>query len=687
MPAGSFYCLCETQQSAISQVADEAGMDLLRRWRKDRAKDEAFPARIGRKLGLAMGLALLLVLLVGGISIVLSLAISGGTKLIKSESDEIEYVNQLHTLMHHAVEAVQNVVLAGKTDFAEDAEFMLENLHGDVVEYLAAQMAKKDTPQKTDELKIIQQVIGVTSRLSEESARLVKASALGQKVDLRTLDQLDKLSLSAHEMFESVNRIHNGKMRRSMQASEAKMKRIMGIYVAFALLGVLSLVLGRVIFSNTIVLPVRKLASATLAVAAGDFGKRVAVTSKDEIGQLSHSFNVMAERLEQHEGELRAVQEDLAGKVRETEALYRVGMEISALLVLDTILTSVIEKARELLGGEAACLCLLDEEGRLVPRATSGPFGFPAPDKATAGPPAVMAPSLGGRPRGGHVGCGRHCSPSHKDHQLTHIAAPLKRGVRSIGALCVIARAPRSFSSREMDLLQGLASQAAIAIENARLHEQLRSLALLEERERIAMDLHDGIIQSIYAVGLNLERCGELVRDDTREVGPQLERAVDDLNDVIRGIRSYISNLRPSSCDGRGLREVIADALEVLKVNSSIEVELIEEGVCEELAREQVAQLSHIAQEALANVLKHAGASSVSVRLRSQDHRLILSIQDNGVGFDPQKVESTAGQGLRNMAERARALGGNFSVKSMQGLGTEISVQIPLAKAHAGSRA
>jgi nitrate/nitrite-specific signal transduction histidine kinase len=465
------------------------------------------------------------------------------------------------------------------------------------------------------------------------------------------------------------------------------MKRIMGIYVAFAFLGVFSLILGRVIFSKTIVQPVERLASATLDIAAGDLGKRVAVTSKDEIGQLSHSFNVMAERLEQHEGELRVVQEDLARKVQETEALYRVGMEISALLELDMILTSVIEKARVLLKGEAACLCLLDAEGHLVPRASSGPLALTVLDEATVGLPVEMTPSLRNPPGDGHVGCGRHCPPIRGDHQLTHIAAPLNRGGRSIGTLCVIARSPRSFSSREMDLLQGLASQAAIAIENARLHEQLRSLTLLEERERIAMDLHDGIIQSIYAVGLNLERCVELVTDDSREVSALLERAVDDLNDVIREIRIYISNLRPSSCDGKGLREAITDALKVLKINSSMEVEVIEEGVCGELSQEQVAQLSHIAQEALANVLKHAGASSVTVRLLSKDHRFILSIQDNGVGFDPQMVEPTAGQGLRNMAERARVLGGAFSVKNGQGSGTEISVQIPMAGGGRESRA
>jgi signal transduction histidine kinase len=230
-----------------------------------------------------------------------------------------------------------------------------------------------------------------------------------------------------------------------------------------------------------------------------------------------------------------------------------------------------------------------------------------------------------------------------------------------------------------MDLLQGLASQAAIAMENARLHEQVRSLTLLEERERIAMDLHDGIIQSIYAVGLNLERCAELVKDDSREVRAPLERAVDDLNDVIREIRIYISNLRPGSSDGKGLRVAIVDALEVLRANSSIEVQVIGEEVCGNLSQEQVAQLSHIAQEALTNVLKHAGASSVTVRLLSEDHRLVLSIQDNGVGFNPQMVEPTAGQGLRNMAERVRVLRGIFSVKSAQGSGTEIAVQIPLA--------
>jgi len=657
-------------------------------WRKDHSKSEAFPARIGRRLGLAMGLALVLVLVVGGITIFLSSSILSSAKVIKDVSDEIEHGNRWHTMMHHAVEVVQSAMISGKRPLFEDAESLFEKLNQAVAEYLAIEMAQESSPDQQAELEILQELLGVTSSLENYSERLVSAVARGHKVDPGTTDYFEKLARSAHELYERINQIHHAKMIRSMQDSEAKMKRIMGIYAAFAFLGCLSLLLGRSIFSRTIVLPVQRMASATVAIADGDLGKRVAVTSKDEIGQLSHSFNVMAERLEQHEGELRVVQEDLAGKVRESEALYRIGMEISALLDLDGILASVTEKARELLVGEAACLYLLDAEGRLVPRAASGPFGVTLPDEATAGPSAGLAPSLGSLPRDGHVGCGPRCATIQGDHhQMTHLNAPLKRGGRSIGTLCVIARSPRSFSSREMDLLQGLASQAAIAMENARLHEQLRSLTLLEERERIAMDLHDGIIQSIYAVGLNLERCVELVKDDSPEVGAPLERAVEDLDGVISGIRSYISNLRPSSCDGRGLREAVTDAVKVLKVDSSIKVEVIEEGVCEELAQEQIAQLSHIAKEALANILKHAGATSVTVRLRSNDQRLILSIQDDGVGFDPKMVEPTAGQGLRNMAERARAIGGAFSVKNGQGVGTEISVQVPLAGGGRESRA
>ena len=648
-------------------------MGLLMRWREHGGKNKAFPTRMAQRWGLAIGLALFLVLLVGGISIFLSTSISRDTKVIQAESGEMEHVNRLHNMTHHVVAVVQNAVVSGKVP-PDDVEAMLENLNREVAKYLAAELEGEDTPEKAAELAILKEIIGLTSRLGDLSRKIVGEVALARRVDLKAADHLDTLWRLSHEKFERMNRVHEAKMRGSMQVSQAKLKRIIGIYIASALLGGLSLILGLVIFSKTIVLPIRRLASATVDVAAGDFSKRVAAASKDEIGLLSHSFNVMAERLEQHEHELRGVQEELARKGRETEALYRVGMEISALLELDKILTSVVEKARELLGGEAACLCLQDAQGHLTPRATSGPTW-----EAAAGGPTRANQVIGAGPGMGCEECGRHRPMIDGEDQPAHIAVALKQGERFIGTLCVVARSPRMFSSGEAELLRGLASQAAIAIENTRLYEQIQNLALLEERERIAMDLHDGIIQSIYAVGLNLEGCVELVKDDSREVSAPLERAVDDLNDVIRGIRSYISNLRPSSGYGRGLREAIADALKVLQVNSSITVEVIEEGICEGLDREQVAQCSHIAQEALANVLKHAGASSVTVRLLSEDHRLVLSIQDNGVGFDPQMVEPTAGQGLRNMAERARVLGGAFSVKNGQGSGTEISVQIPLA--------
>lgn len=648
-------------------------MGLLMRWRENGGKNEAFPTRMAQRWGLAIGLALFLVLLVGGISIFLSTSISRDTKVIEAESGEMEHVNRLHIMTHHVVAVVQHAVVSGKVP-SDDVEAMLENLNREVAKYLAAELEGEDTPEKAAELGILKEIIGLTSRLGDLSGKIVGEVALARRVDLKATDHLDKLWRLSHEKFERMNRIHEAKMRGSMQVSQAKLKRIIGIYIASALLGGLSLILGLVIFSKTIVLPIRRLASATVDVAAGDFSKRVAAASKDEIGLLSHSFNVMAKRLEQHEHELRGVQEELARKARETEALYRVGMEISALLELDNILTSVVEKARELLGGEAACLCLQDAQGHLTPRATSGPTW-----EAAAGGPTRANQVIGAEPGMGCGECGRRRPMIDGEDQPAHITVPLKRGERLIGTLCVVARSPRTFSSGEAELLRGLASQAAIAMENARLYEQIQNLALLEERERIAMDLHDGIIQSIYAVGLNLEGCAERVKEDPHGVRGQLERAMDDLNDVIKGIRTYIFNLRPSSSDGRELTETLAEALKVLKANPSMEVKLIAEEVCGALSQEQVAQLSHIAQEALANVLKHARASSVTVRLLSSDHGLTLSIQDNGVGFDHQVVELGSGHGLRNMAERARALGATLSVNSAKGSGTEIAVQMPVA--------
>lgn len=250
-----------------------------------------------------------------------------------------------------------------------------------------------------------------------------------------------------------------------------------------------------------------------------------------------------------------------------------------------------------------------------------------------------------------------------------------------MGYLCVAFREPRPAGSGEVEFLSGLANQAAIAIENARLHSEVRKLATLEERERISEDLHDGIIQSIYATGLGLEECVKLIERDPRKLAPKLEAAIENMNTVIRDVRNYIVGLQPEALHEVGLSRSLDDLARALALNTLLRVKLeVEPGIDGALTQEQCGNLFQICREALTNVVKHAGASRVVMTLGRANGVLRLRVEDDGEGFDPVN-RPTGGQGLRNMEERARRLGGSWSIVRASGGGTRIVVEFPLGRA------
>jgi signal transduction histidine kinase len=236
------------------------------------------------------------------------------------------------------------------------------------------------------------------------------------------------------------------------------------------------------------------------------------------------------------------------------------------------------------------------------------------------------------------------------------------------------------FSDDDERLIVMLASHAAIAIENARLYQQVQRLAVLEERERIGMDLHDGIIQSIYAVGLMLEYSNLLLEEDATAAKAKLGQAIASLNEVIRDIRNYILDLRPQRFQGKDLPGALFEMIRAFRANTLIQADLhvdVEGDLG--LTQSQAAGLFHIAQEALANVAKHSRARLVSVVLsRDGDAQVALAIQDNGRGFDKSHIRTYAGHGLLNMEARARLLGGKLAVSSEAGLGTTVTVTVPI---------
>jgi two-component system sensor histidine kinase DevS len=247
-----------------------------------------------------------------------------------------------------------------------------------------------------------------------------------------------------------------------------------------------------------------------------------------------------------------------------------------------------------------------------------------------------------------------------------------------LGVMCVAAKEPQNFDERVLDMLLSIGTWAGLSFENVRLQRQARRLAVLEERERIGMDLHDGIIQSIYAVGLALDYARSAVDNEPITAQEKISQAIENLDNTIRDIRSYILDLRPRQFRGEDLMKGLEQLVEEFNANSRSHASLT--GPRNELMGLPTANataLFHICQEALANSTKHAEAGLVEVRLLTSGDRVMLEVTDDGRGFDLRKMNVTLGHGLSNMHVRARKVGGDVEITSQPGSGTTVLAWVP----------
>jgi signal transduction histidine kinase len=255
---------------------------------------------------------------------------------------------------------------------------------------------------------------------------------------------------------------------------------------------------------------------------------------------------------------------------------------------------------------------------------------------------------------------------------------PLLSGENLMGVMSVATRDANPFDQRSVEMLSAVGAWAGLAIENARLHADARRLAVLEERDRIGMDLHDGIIQSIYSVGLALESALLTLEEDPQTARKKIDDAINGLNQAIRDIRSYILDLRPRQLGGDGLLGGIKRLISEYRANSFSEVRFdTPEQDLKDLSQAQATALFHICQEALANAAKHAGAKSVQIALWTTDERVLLEVRDSGKGFESSRIEASIGHGLANMKSRAHAVGGDVDISSVPGEGTTVFVWVP----------
>jgi signal transduction histidine kinase len=233
-----------------------------------------------------------------------------------------------------------------------------------------------------------------------------------------------------------------------------------------------------------------------------------------------------------------------------------------------------------------------------------------------------------------------------------------------------------AFSDEDERLIGLLAAHAAIAIENARLNERSRELSIVEERNRLARELHDNVTQRLFGVTLAVESAETLLGRDPAAAAGELERVRELARGAMEELRAVVFELRPASLEAEGLATVLRKHVDVLRRVSGRPIEL---AVADppRLPGASAAQVFRIAQEALQNALRHAEAEHIEVRLEGGNGGLVLSVADDGRGFDPAR-RAVRGRrlGLTSMEERAEELGGTLAIESALGEGTRVRLEL-----------
>ena len=252
----------------------------------------------------------------------------------------------------------------------------------------------------------------------------------------------------------------------------------------------------------------------------------------------------------------------------------------------------------------------------------------------------------------------------------------LRAATRGIGGLLAVSEpSGRRFTDADQRLLELFAIQAAVAIDYTRVRENLQRLALVEDRERIGRELHDGAIQALFAVGMGLQ--GMVIMTEDQTLRQRLGTAVVQVDEVIRDLRAYIFGLRPGAVADRDLGRALRQVAEQFEQQHGVACAVdVDQGVALKLA-DRAPDLVQVVREALSNVGRHAEATTCRLSLYAQAEVAVLEIDDDGRGFVPGDGRG-GGWGMRNLRERAEAMGGSLEVESVPGEGTTVRLRLPL---------
>jgi len=401
----------------------------------------------------------------------------------------------------------------------------------------------------------------------------------------------------------------------------------------------------------------------------------------------------LKQSVQQRTQEISRINQQLEQRVevrtRELSSLLEVSHNVAATLEIQPLLAMILEQLEELVGYDEAAILGLKKGDELIlldQRSTAEPSSMrhlelqPDPSIATViqTKKALIIPDIRAdtpEARGWRQST-VHMMPGGEPEIGSWLGVPLLIKEKAIGMLVMGHKQVNFYTSRHADLALAIANQAAIAIENARLYEQAQELAAMQERQKLARELHDSVSQALYGIGLGARTARTLLdRDPAKAVEP-LEYVLSLAEAGLEEMRALIFELRPESLKTEGLVAALRKHSSALHARYQIQIET---SFCEEpdLPIETKQALYRVAQEALTNAVKHSQAQRLQIHLRMETHEVVLQVEDDGIGFNPQ--DSFPGHlGLKTMKERVEQIGGEFKIESAPGRGTRVRARLPL---------
>jgi len=379
---------------------------------------------------------------------------------------------------------------------------------------------------------------------------------------------------------------------------------------------------------------------------------------------------------------------ELQSRLEEMVGLQRLGTLLLEEHDFDRVLRSICQQLQRLTDAGGVGLALLEEDPRFLEmRTVVGPSadalrGTRIPTEGSFAAEALRSnrsqrsDDAQNDPRG-------YRKSLVLGNTRTILSVPMKTRLRTVGVLSVYNKeGDGGFTDRDAELATFFANQAAAAIENARLYEQTREYAVVEERNRLARELHDSVTQSLFSVTLLSEAALNLLdRDDTAKARERLERANELAQGALAEMRALIFQLRPMTLQEEGLLSAVKKHLSALRSRNGQVVELQVRGSERRLPGPVEDAAFGIIQESLNNVVKHANAALARVEFDFDTDCLRILTTDNGVGFDPAAPRPMRTLGMSSMRERAEGIGGRLVVESARGRGTSVSADLPIRHA------